>query len=152
MSNTYFRNGYISNTLYDINKNKRQFTRHRLVLMAFCPNPECESLQVNHVDGNKLNNDISNLEWTTPKENTDHAWMNGMCNSNRGEKHYNHKLTEAQVKEIYSKVNSGLFTITAIAKEYHISNRTVGRIRDNESWSLVTTGKDFNDYPNRSKK
>lgn len=46
---------------------------HRLVMIAFNPVPGYEKLQVNHKDGNKLNNHISNLEWCTAKENTDHA-------------------------------------------------------------------------------
>ena len=51
---------------------------HRLVLIAFNPVPGYENLQVNHIDGNKLNNHISNLEWCTPLENTQHAVQNGL--------------------------------------------------------------------------
>lgn len=48
---------------------------HRTVALTFIPIPEkykdipIEQLQVNHIDGNKLNNDVSNLEWCTCKEN-----------------------------------------------------------------------------------
>lgn len=48
---------------------KQTFRVHRLVLMAFNPIEGLENLEVNHKDGNKKNNDLSNLEWCTSSEN-----------------------------------------------------------------------------------
>ena len=70
-------NGYYYVYLYG-NDKKERFYVHRLVAMAFIPNPKST---VNHKDGNKLNNCIDNLEWTTYGENNKHAYDIGLKHS-----------------------------------------------------------------------
>jgi len=70
------RSGY---KVVQLQKNdiRKGFQVHRLVAQTFIPNPQNKP-QVNHIDGNKLNNNVDNLEWTTPSENIIHALDNGL--------------------------------------------------------------------------
>ena len=70
------RNGYVYQMLYKNGKEKL-FRVHRLVAMAFLPNPN-NLPQVNHKDGNKQNNSVDNLEWCEQSDNMKHAYKNGL--------------------------------------------------------------------------
>ena len=67
------KNGYVKNCLTLKDGTQRFYFRHRLVMRCFNPIDNFEDLQVNHKDGNKLNNNLDNLEWCTTKENAEHA-------------------------------------------------------------------------------
>ena len=71
--------GYLRVELH-LNKKIKKFFVHRLVAEYFVENP-LNKEQVNHIDGNKLNNNMNNLEWVTHKENTQHAIKNGLIKS-----------------------------------------------------------------------
>lgn len=74
------RNGYEVIDLY-CGSVRRRFRVHRLVADAFIPNPYNKP-EVNHIDGNKRNNRVDNLEWVTRQENIRHAWDNGLSKPN----------------------------------------------------------------------
>lgn len=97
--------GIMGYVLVVLSKNgkKTTYTIHRLVAQHFIPNSKNKPC-INHKSGNKLDNSITNLEWCTYKENTQHAMKNGLGNQ-RGEKAPNTKLTWKQVKEIRKNHN-----------------------------------------------
>lgn len=65
-----------------VNKKKYQIKVHRLVALAFITNHNNKS-EINHIDGNKQNNHIDNLEWVTHQENQQHAWDIGLFEDKR---------------------------------------------------------------------
>jgi len=86
------KQGYLKITLHH-NKVRKSFKVHRLVAMAFIPNPENKP-EVNHIDGRKCNNFWTNLEWVTPKENMKHAKDAGILKSRK------YKVSESTVRYI----------------------------------------------------
>ena len=92
--NTYVNEkGYEQCHVYRLDGTQITTTVHRLVALAFIPNPENKP-QVNHIDGNKLNNHHSNLEWVTQLENMTHAKLNDVYTRYRPVYKYdtNHEL------------------------------------------------------------
>jgi hypothetical protein len=69
---TNYKNGYQSTILYNNNNCKRLYI-HRLVALHYIDNP-FNKKEVNHIDGNKKNNNVLNLEWATKSENNLHSW------------------------------------------------------------------------------
>ena len=128
------KKGYLSLTLGN-HKTKRV---HRCVAETFIPNPHNKT-EVNHIDGNKLNNCVDNLEWVTGRENMDHGVRLGLFKteankiSATGENNNSAKLTETQVREIR---NSSL-PRKDLADMYGVSYGTIGDIIMRRSWKHI---------------
>lgn len=73
----WIRNGYYTIGLM-VNKKRTNYYVHRLVAEYFLSNPDKQRNFVNHLDGDKLNNNVSNLEWCTRQENAQHAYETGL--------------------------------------------------------------------------
>lgn len=113
---------------------------HRLVLCKYCPTENEIYLQVNHIDGNKTNNNLDNLEWVTQSENQKHAYSLDLINR-KGERNSQSKLTELQVKEIISDLLNEI-PAHKIADKYNVSKSLITRIRTKRAWIYLT--KDIN--------
>jgi hypothetical protein len=119
--------GYRRVIIYENGKRKKHLV-HRLVVEKYISNPN-QLPQVNHKDGNKLNNNVENLEWVTAKENIQHAIKLGLRTAG------NEKITEKQVKEIRK-----LFEIKSmkeIAEMYNVSLSCIKHIHAKHTWKNV---------------
>lgn len=125
--------GYLMVVLHG-NKNKT-ITVHRLVATAFIPNPENKP-QINHKDGNKLNNHISNLEWVTHQENMQHAFTTKLNRGRIGTENAKAKITEKEVIEIRKLSDEGKIG-KEIAAVFNLNTSTVNRIISRKYWKHV---------------
>lgn len=101
---------------------KKDHFVHRLVATAFLNNPENKET-VNHIDGNKSNNHVSNLEWSTRSENTQHAYNTGLHKPYTGIKDKGNNKFVQEWKEL---LNQGM-SFRKIGKLYNVSHHTVSR-------------------------
>lgn len=129
MTLVFTKNKYLTIKLRKGDSSIRFFI-HRLVAKAFIPNPEMKK-QINHLDGNKTNNLVSNLVWSTQSENIRHAFENGL--NYRGEDSINAKLTEQQVK--YIKHQGG--STSELALNFGVSKSTISEIKSGRNWKHI---------------
>lgn len=116
--------GYLYVELHIGGKHINYFV-HRLVAEAFIPNPDGKP-EVNHIDGNKLNNRVENLEWCTASENKRHAYDTKLSPS--GGRRSDAKLTDDQVlwcRSVYKRGDSE-FGARALAAKFNVGEWTVG--------------------------
>lgn len=127
------RIGYIDYYLYLGESPKKRIIRkaHRLVATAFIENPNLFK-EVNHIDGNKNNNSMENLEWTTRSDNMYHALKEGLKIPKKGIEVHTSKVTEEQVYEIRELGKT--LSFIEIAKIYNITATTASRICSRKTW------------------
>lgn len=101
---------------------------HRLIAEVFLDNPEGKR-EVNHIDGNKLNNAVSNLEWATSRENQLHV------RDFLGSKSVKLSLEKSnKIRAIYAK---GGITQKELARLYGVKKSIIGQIIKNERWKIT---------------
>lgn len=124
--------GYLYVTLYKY-KIQKHFQSHRLVALAFIPNPENKRC-VNHIDNIRDNNITSNLEWVTHKENMEHAAKQGRMNC--GEKQGSSRLKSEDIIRIRTLRKEGL-TFQTIAKVCGVSETHTFNICARKAWKHI---------------
>lgn len=116
--------GYLRIKLYDKSIGIKKVLTHRLVGVLFVPNPEKKPC-INHLDGNKLNNHSSNIEWCTYSENNKHSYDLGLKVPS------NLKLSKYDKLEIKRLFESGIKN-KQLASIYNVNHCTISSITNNK--------------------
>lgn len=122
---------YLQNTIVDDFGNRKTIKTHRLVAMAFLPNPN-NYPDVNHKDFNRQNNNVENLEWCTEEYNTHYTRNNHLEYNSQSYKKLS-PLKEEQVLLVPTLMNYG-FSVKLIAKLYKVGHITIRNIIKKRTW------------------
>lgn len=127
--------GYV---YFYISLNRRTYRKssHRAIASAFfgiCP----EGKEVNHIDGNKKNNTISNLEYVTRSENHQHAFDMLGRKSPIGEKNGSSKLTTTEVVLIRKLYDSGNYSFSNLANKFSVTKMSISKIVHRKTWRHI---------------
>lgn len=120
------KNGYLFVDLYKDGKLK-EFRVARLVATLFIPNPE-NKLEVNHIDGIKFNNHVSNLEWATSSENSKHAFVSGLATVAKG-CDASQSLFKDEADIIYIRDNPDRLTGKELAEMFNTTQQKISEIQ-----------------------
>lgn len=122
--------GYRSVCLRIDNKDSYKLI-HRLIASAFIPNNDSKKDCINHIDGDKLNNSISNLEWCTKAENNKHACQAGLRKGGNSI-----QITEAQVLEARKLYDEGL-RVSQISKKFQLDWNVIDNIIKRKTYKNI---------------
>lgn len=142
-----YKNGYISFNLTLPDGSMKRLYAHRLVAIAFIPNPEGKK-EVNHIDGNKENNCADNLEWVTSKENKEHAHDLELYSYKHVFCFTKDKKLVAEYKNIDEAAKAAKISYSRIIQELHKSKKA---LTGNFYWSYESILGDVVEYKNTGK-
>lgn len=127
------KSGYLTVLLYKNNERKNKSV-HRLVCEAFIKN-KYNKKTVNHKDGNKHNNKLENLEWTTYSENGIHAFKKGLNKPSKGEKNGNSILDKQKVLEIRCLCEK--LSNAEVSRILNVNKGTVSDVKLRKTWNHI---------------
>lgn len=146
-------NGYVCVSLRHFPSAPHSFLVHRLVAANFVAEKLPNQIQVNHMNGIKNCNRDINLEWSTPKENTRHAFDTGLAMNHIGERSHLAKLSDDQVETICRLLSEGKRyseILKIIGLENNDNNRDmIGNIYRRIAWTQISSKYVFPEYDDR---
>lgn len=128
--------GYPSISIIINRKNKKRIRIHRLVAKHFIENPNLYKT-VNHIDGNKLNNNIKNLEWCSYRTNNLHARKTGLHKQIKGEQVKLARLNKEDVLKIRAEYQPRTNSLGKIAKKYGVGRSTIFQLIKRITWKHI---------------
>jgi len=126
------KDGYYQVGLYDDFKEKKDLRVSRLVALAFLENDHLYD-QVNHKDGNKLNNHYMNLEWCNQSQNTLHSFRDGLQRTAN-----NNRVTELAVVHTICKLIEDGFRNKDISECLNVHCNTISAIKHKQRWVQIS--------------
>lgn len=114
----------------------KKFLIHRLVAFSFLHNTQNKK-EVNHIDGDKSNNHVSNLEWVTSSENQIHAFNTGLQKPRPGQEHHNCSITDDMVIEIRKLFDSGEYKQCVLATQFNLDPKHIHLIVRRKRWKHI---------------
>ena len=137
------KDGYAKVQMISTDGKRHRYSVHRLILENFNSIENMEHLQVNHIDGDKFNNALNNLEWCTCLKNIHHAVRHDLRAKQYGGYNPMSKVTEKEVKEIISLLLTKRYTSKEIGDMYGLNDDYANSIRRKEAWTYLTKDIDF---------
>lgn len=134
LSQSVIKGGYLRVPLAK-NKIHEMCLVHRIVAKAFIPNPQ-NFKEVNHIDGNKQNNCVNNLEWCSRSENVKHAFDIGLARKRKGELSHRAKFTKSEIeyiRAVYIPRNKQ-YGARALSRRFNVARTTIERILRNQTY------------------
>lgn len=125
--------GYLTVVLA-MDRKRRSIKLHQIVMLAFVGSPP-DGFEINHKNGSKADCRLENLEYVTHSENIQHAFDTGLEISMKGERHHQHKLTEAEAREVFALCKT--MKQRDIAARFGISQIAVSKINRKVNWKHI---------------